>query len=310
MDRLLLVVFVSVALSACSAATQCFETCNGCCTEGGQCRSGSSDSECGSSGAECSACSSGRSCMSGVCRSTSIGGGAGGSGGGTTGGGTGGGAMGGGGATGGGTGGAMGGGSGGGVTGGGGGTTGGGGGDGGVSSDGGVDGGVDAGMPSANPRVFVTSASFSGDLVTPGRSTNPRLATDTLCNDAAADAGLGGVWRAMVAVGGMNAFLRLEAGAPYRLVGTGVEVFRTAQKLNAAPEVPIDRNEFGTVVPGSSVWTATNALGLDNGVSCDGWTIGNLTANGYVGATDDRTRWSTFGPQDCQTPARLYCFEY
>ena len=335
MRRVLLVVSFSVLVSACSPQTQCLDTCAGCCSPAGVCSAGTTDSECGKAGAECAACTTGKSCSAGVCRSPAMGGGGGttGGGGGVAGGGTGGGTTGGGGGTGAGTGGGTtGGAAGGGTTGGGGGTTGGGGGTtgggggptgggggptgggggagGGSATDGGSDAGIDAGVPVPNPRLFVTRGSFNGDLQTSGRSTNPLVAGDTICNDAAADAGLGGVWRAMIAVGIDSPFTRLNPGAPYRLVGSATQVFRTAMRLAQVPEVPINRNEFGQVVPVSPVWTATDRTGINNAVSCIDWNSAAASEPGSVGFTSDAGAWTGTDIRMCDSLARLYCFEF
>ena len=307
MRNLSLVVVLGVLLSACGGS-RCLDTCAGCCTETGVCLAGDSKTECGRLGSACTSCAV--SCTSGVCRSA--GGGTGGTGGGAMGGGTGGGAMGGGaggGAMGGGAGGgAMGGGTGGGAMGGG---TGGGAMGGGTGGGGLPDGGVDAGTPSANPRLFVTSATFTGDLLTPGRSTDPVFAADTLCTDAALDAGLGGTWRGMVGAGGVSAFPRLQPGTPYTLVGSGVRVFRTTSRLTAPPEVPLNRNEFGAVVSPSRVWTGTDPSGLNNGVNCNEWADDAGPSVGSVGYTFDAGAWTGSGPNVlCSNLARLYCFEF
>ena len=289
MRWVLVVVSFSVLLSACSSQTQCLDTCAGCCSAAGVCSAGASDAECGKLGASCVACTAGKTCSAGVCRSAPMGGGGGttGGGGGLVGGGTGGGAMGGGGGS----------------------ATDGGATDGGAT-DAGTDAGVDAGVRVANPRLFVTMGTFNGDLQTQGRSTDQLVAGDTICNDAAADAGLGGVWRAMIAVGIDSAFTRINPGAPYRLVGSGTQVFRTPQRLAQLPEVPINRNEFGQVVAASAVWTATELTGLNNAVSCIDWNSASMTEPGSVGFTNDAGAWTGAGSRTCDSRARLYCFEF
>ncbi len=272
MIRTWLLVVAGVCVSACSGLSTCETTCAGCCTAEGVCRAGTEAAECGHLGASCEACGSTRSCTAGVCRTASTGGGSGA-------------ATGGGSATGGG----------GGALGGGGGTT--------------ADAGTDAGVHAAHPRLFVTSATFTGDLVTPGRSSDALTAADTLCNDAAADAGLGGAWQAMVAVGSARAFTRLEAGAPYLLVGTSTQVFKTATTLRALPEVPLNRDEFGAVVPASAVWSGTDRTGLNNGVTCNDWSREDGGV-GSVGFTHDAGAWTGAVNQPCASQGRLYCFEF
>jgi hypothetical protein len=220
--------------------------------------------------------------------------------------------MGGGGSTGGGGGTAGGGG---GTAGGGGGTLGGGGGStgggGGSTSDGGVDAGVpDAGPRSANPRLFTTSATFTGDIVTAGGGGDPVSAGDRLCAGAAADAGLTGTWRAFIADRSDSAMTRHHAGAPYRLVGTSTQVFRTASKLAQPPEVPLNRSEFGAVLPASAVWTGTDPGGSNDGSDCSIWASAASTGRGSVGFTNDAGAWTGAFNSPCDQQARLYCFEY
>ncbi len=161
-----------------------------------------------------------------------------------------------------------------------------------------------------SPRVFVTSALFTGDVVTAGGGGNAIVAGDRLCADAAGDAGLSGVWRAFIALDNEGAMTRHNAGAPYRLVGTTTTVFRTSAALRAAPEVPLNRSEFGSVVAPSPVWTGTDPSGVNDGVTCAQWTSSLASQRGSVGFTNDAGGWTGAVNANCDQTARLYCFEY
>lgn len=155
---------------------------------------------------------------------------------------------------------------------------------------------IDAGAP----IVFVTTASFTGDL-------GGTSGADQKCNAAAAGAGLGGVFVAWLFTSGASAPSRLQGDGPWHLV-TGTRVTVSKQALaSTGPEVPIDRDENGDLV-GGAVWTGIpfgGGMGLGD---CNGWTDALFSSAGYAGSTLDTTEWTSTTPTSCSAKNHLYCF--
>lgn len=169
-------------------------------------------------------------------------------------------------------------------------------------------------------RVFVTSSLYSGNLKVEGQAATGLEGADNLCRTAAAAANLGGTWKAWLSAGvpaatvtmSTNAVDRIaEVGPWYRLDGS--KAFNNKANLMTAPLVPLDRDENGRPIPGSSslqVWTGTSAGGRWSGTDCDQWTSGFANRSGTAGlATSADQMWTDGAHGNCGSGLRLYCFE-
>lgn len=171
-------------------------------------------------------------------------------------------------------------------------------------------------------RVFATSATFSGNLMTAGGATDGLTGADTLCTQAAKGANLGGSgsWKAWLSVQALDAKRRIADVGPWYLVDGQTKVFNNAAGLTATPLVPITMSEQGMSLigssGGSSVWTGTDNGGVTSPVgNCSGWTStgGTSSLYGRIGDALSTQGWtqSTGGQMllPCTQNARLYCFE-
>ncbi len=159
-------------------------------------------------------------------------------------------------------------------------------------------------------RVFVTSATFRGDL---GGSSG----ADALCATAASDAGLSGTWRAWVSGPSTAAGRFTHASVPYALLD-GTKIADSWTDLtDGTLDAPIDMNELGSRVSASAVWTGTESDGGQPSTGandCLDWSTGSSTTSGRAGFTDETGSYWTWtmglaGLPRCNTSHRLYCFE-
>jgi hypothetical protein len=176
-------------------------------------------------------------------------------------------------------------------------------------------------------RVFVTSKTTSGDLVTMGSKTTPHEAADKLCALAANDGGLGGTWKAWLSARDAQGKLvratdRLNAEVTaWTLVDGKTAVFDQKSDLMDSPLHSIDQNEFGgLVVKDTPVWTGTLQGGAPASVNtCQNWTSFSVNEFGIAGSANPFAGFDaswTGGPMDivaeagrCSDAAALYCFE-
>lgn len=166
-------------------------------------------------------------------------------------------------------------------------------------------------------RVFVTSTTYSGNLVQAAGAADGLAAGDKLCTQAAQAAVLGGTWQAWLSVKGTDAKTRMAAvvGGWYLLDGT--KVFNNAANLTTQPLDSIHMTEQKTVLnmPGTSVWTGTSSGGVGGGLgsNCLDWTLTVGTMGvpvvATVGDTAFASKWTDGSSVSCSNRARLYCFE-
>lgn len=158
--------------------------------------------------------------------------------------------------------------------------------------------------------MFVTSATYTGNLKAAGSGADGLDGGDKLCQLAADAATLGGTWKAWLSSSTVNAIDRIaDVGPWYRL--DGAKVFNNkASIVTSGPLVAIDRNEQGGM-PMVDTWTGTQNSGIASGFTCNNWTD-EAPVNGYeglVGITVGVQFW-TDGPSDpCHLKNTLYCFE-
>ncbi|MGE0548793.1 MAG: hypothetical protein AB7R00_17115 [Kofleriaceae bacterium] len=181
------------------------------------------------------------------------------------------------------------------------------------------DASIDAVAPDA-PRpaeklVFVTSATFYGDLAQTAGTPDGITGADKLCTEAAG--WLGGEWVAWVSSSASNAIDRIpDDGGPWFLANGSAKIFSDKASIVMGPQQPILITEQGTTLTtgnGSNpVWTATNAAGEYKEVfntGCDGFT--SSSAFSVAGLMNQTAPGWTEGiiAIGCNNPARLYCFE-
>ncbi|MCK6547639.1 choice-of-anchor D domain-containing protein [Myxococcota bacterium] len=138
-------------------------------------------------------------------------------------------------------------------------------------------------------------------------------AADALCQTEANFAGLLGRFRALLATPTGSPFARLGESAGYaRADGLPlVEGVITEAHLETALTVHADgRAHEGAV----RVWTGATALPTASGTratTCDGWTTSAGSARGNMGrAGVTSAEWLLDAEAPCDTPGRVYCFEY
>ncbi|MCX4243061.1 DUF1554 domain-containing protein [Paraliomyxa miuraensis] len=152
-------------------------------------------------------------------------------------------------------------------------------------------------------RVFVTSQTHNGAY-------GGTAGADTLCNDLATAAGLGGTFTAWLSTDTEDAAARIDpTGAPYVLVDGTIIATDLADLLDGSLDAPIDVDETGTMVFGD-VWTGTLADGTAAPVHCIDWTQGASPLTGRCGSSaTTTTAWTDNITPTCGAGLRLYCFE-
>ena len=172
-------------------------------------------------------------------------------------------------------------------------------------------------------RVFVTAASFHGDLKQQGAGADGLEGADLLCAAAATSAGLGGTWVAWVSTSGADAISRLASDGRWTLIDEVTEVFASRSQIQFGPKHAIDVTEAGAPLLPSGVdlpvvWTNTDSFGKysDDGENnaCDDWSA--QTGVAAVGVIFDPAvggpglSWTdTKQPRGCGGEYHLYCFE-
>lgn len=160
--------------------------------------------------------------------------------------------------------------------------------------------GSDPIAPEGRKRVFVTSASFAGDLGGPAGG-------DAKCASAAAAAGLGGAFRAWLSDATTDALDRITHPGPWFLVDTTSRVFNSKADLVSQPMVPIIVTETGASLSfGVAVWTGTENDGTTSTATCGNWA--STSGTGRIGQVSTNA-WTSAAFNNCTTPNRLYCFE-
>ncbi len=172
-------------------------------------------------------------------------------------------------------------------------------------------------------RVFITSASFNGDLATQGAGADGLTGADNLCRTAATTAGVAGEWLAWVSTKDVNAGSRLAADGRWVLLDGTTEVFPSKFDLQLGPKHAIDMTEAGDTLDGGGgasifVWTNTDRFGANStdGINdaCGDWT--NQSGISAVGTVFDPNvggqglSWTDNKlPRPCGEVSHLYCFE-
>jgi hypothetical protein len=156
--------------------------------------------------------------------------------------------------------------------------------------------------------AFVTSTTISGGSV------NGLGGADKTCQDIAdrTPALQGGVFRAWLSSSTASAASRVTLapqGGYWRMDGTRIAFNLGSGSLLAA----LDRNESNAQIPNSVVWTQTNTDGSWSGnaspyTTCSDWS--SYAGYGLVGVSaGTNATWTNAGPVNCESAARLYCFQ-
>jgi hypothetical protein len=163
-------------------------------------------------------------------------------------------------------------------------------------------------------EVFVTSQSFTGDLKSSAGEFTGLDGADTICTNAAKDAGHEGAWTAWISDGNTDVVDRMF-DAEFQLLDGTIVANSLADLTDGTLQVPINLDEnLDTVLAGSNsqVWTATESDGRygDSG-TCNSWTSSDgETFFGQIGdASSVFAGWTDVGAGNpCDSVNRLYCF--
>ena len=154
-------------------------------------------------------------------------------------------------------------------------------------------------------RVFVTSQTYDGDLVTrAGGGVDGLTAADTLCRQVGAALSTRR-FKAYLSTAGSNPVDRIEGAGPWVLAGPQPTVaFPDRSALASGPTViPLLTETGGT--PAGLVWTGVSSS------DCLGWTSPSVAA-GMAMLGDPSlsgSGWLSAQTADCSTFHALYCFE-
>ena len=160
------------------------------------------------------------------------------------------------------------------------------------------------GRPDAGPpaplRVFVTRLSYLPTAV------------QTVCQNAADAAELGGTWTPWISFafsgGDSPAIDRIGGAGPWVLLD-GQTAFRNRGQLGTAPDVPINVTELGTVLETGGVWTGTLTGGSTSDFTCQAWNENSEPFGGTVGSATSTENWTDLTSVDCDNERHVYCFE-
>jgi hypothetical protein len=167
----------------------------------------------------------------------------------------------------------------------------------------GPDGAAEDQSSSGGPkRVFVTRLTYLATAI-----------SDSLCQNVASGAGLGGTWKAWLSYNysaATPAINQVKSNGPWKLL-TGEVVFQNHGQLATTPNVPIQVNEQGALLPANEyVWTGTTTGGVTSGNDCLVWDTTSSSWSATVGSSSaSDTRWTAFNNVSCAGTYHLYCFE-
>ncbi|TNF32253.1 MAG: hypothetical protein EP329_10840 [Deltaproteobacteria bacterium] len=157
--------------------------------------------------------------------------------------------------------------------------------------------------------AFVTSTKHLGDF-------GGLQVGDEICGAAAAAAGLKGAFRVWL---GHSLYVRTPSRrftrpkVPYvRTDGTEI-ASGWVDLVDSSIEVPIQYDEFGTLVDDGdvqNVWTGVGADGDVPATTCQDWKTSAAAENGGTGKTNRwNDDWTSARNEPCNVARRLYCFE-
>ncbi|MBI2664249.1 IPT/TIG domain-containing protein [Candidatus Woesearchaeota archaeon] len=167
------------------------------------------------------------------------------------------------------------------------------------------------------PRVFVTSDTFTGDLISEVLAEYQLFqgdglgAGDYMCRKAAINAGLGGtgIWAAWLSNDIVDAKNRVVDIKYNRVDGAPVAASKAA--LLNTESVPLQNPILLTedsAGAGTPVWTGTDPKGIAKPALCSSWST--TSATGAYGLSWVETmEWTDIGTEPCNSQLSIYCFE-
>ena len=163
---------------------------------------------------------------------------------------------------------------------------------------------IDAEFTDRPNRVFVTSTAVDGAIGGPAGA-------DTMCQEAAMNAGLGGAWAAYVSDEAGRSAMDIVAGSRGWIRIDGAPVADSPASFVDGPLIFVPRlDEYGDDVESAEVYTGSDGGGPVMATHCAGWTSNAPVDSGAA----IRAHWgSTFATRhfetSCDTPAHLLCIE-
>ncbi len=156
--------------------------------------------------------------------------------------------------------------------------------------------------------VFVTSMSYTGNL-------GGIAGADSKCQalaDASPNARIKGhTFQAWVSTLTTTVSMRFTHGSQPYVLGDGTVIASDwADLTDGTLAHGIDRDELNQLDTNDDAWTATTSTGANYaGTGCESWTNGSGGSGIYGNVGGGGGGWSSSGPDPCQVPNVLYCFE-
>lgn len=152
-------------------------------------------------------------------------------------------------------------------------------------------------------RVFVTAATFTGDL-------GGAAGADGECTTAATAAGRTGTWKAWVSTTAEDAIDRMADVGPW-LDYSNQTIFASKAAMTSPPSVVLNTDEAGFNVVPSPMRTGTAADGtLSVNGNCADWTDATIDVFGNAGqVANDTVGWTDQAAITCAQQGHLICFE-
>ena len=158
--------------------------------------------------------------------------------------------------------------------------------------------------------AFLTKATYNGDLGGVAGANN-------ICQTAANDAGLGGVYKAWISDATSSPSTTfVKSFVPY-ITTTGIQIAANwTDLIDGTLATPINKDEYGDIA-GIDVWTYTNPDGTKSDMdvvtrSCNQWTSDSDSHSGVFGLSGEiDSRWTSAGYHGCDYLGKhhLYCFQ-
>lgn len=155
--------------------------------------------------------------------------------------------------------------------------------------------------------AFVTSTAYDGDL-------GGIAGADAKCAAAASAGSLSGTYFAWISDGVIDPESRFSRIKEWRRTDGATIADSWNDLTDGTLDVPIQYDEFGSIVASADVWTNVDTAGVARNAvhHCGAWTT-NAVLTGRFGRADGTTtttQWTDgSGVRSCNLSLRLYCFE-
>lgn len=166
-------------------------------------------------------------------------------------------------------------------------------------------------------RVFVTSLTYRGNLMMAANATDGLTGGDTLCQQHADAAELGGRWRAWLSSGRAeddpsvnDAIERIIGDGPW-VAMDGAVLFPNRASLTTGPRAGLSLDELSRSIEGDGYyWTGTGVGGrATTSATCEGFRSSGVSAGTFGTASVTDSRWTDSGRTSCGEEKHLLCFE-